>query len=67
MLCVCSHAAATYENVVYTKPYCRAAPYLVGMLLGYQLHADGTAKKRFPKARASVCFLKPGLKRVFGP
>lgn len=24
-----------YTNVIYVKPYCRAAPYLVGLALGY--------------------------------
>ena len=28
----------TFYNVIYTKPYCRIQPYLIGLVLGYILH-----------------------------
>ena len=39
---------ASFEDIVYVKPYCRIQPYLVGMMLGYLLfkkhHFQGTFK-----------------------
>ena len=36
----------TYGDAVYIKPYCRIAPYLVGMALGYILHQQNKSKPR---------------------
>lgn len=30
----------SYSDLVYIKPYCRIAPYLVGIALGYLIHVD---------------------------
>ena len=33
----CRAAGVDFMSLVYEKPYCRIAPYLVGMVLGYLL------------------------------
>ncbi|XP_071491470.1 nose resistant to fluoxetine protein 6-like [Diadema antillarum] len=41
-----SNPLHSFENEIYVKPYCRIAPYLVGMAMGYLLHnyKDKTVK-----------------------
>ena len=34
----CRAAGIDSQSLTYEKPYCRIAPYLVGMVLGYLLH-----------------------------
>ena len=41
--------ANSHENLVFDKPYCRIAPYLIGMLLGYMLYKYGATKRRIGK------------------
>jgi len=38
VLFCCRAAGIDSQSLTYEKPYCRIAPYLVGMLLGYLLH-----------------------------
>ena len=33
----CRDPGVDFESLIYVKPYCRIAPYLVGMVLGYLL------------------------------
>ena len=33
---------------VYIKPYCRIAPYLVGVALGYLIHIEKSAPRQSP-------------------
>ncbi|EDO47385.1 predicted protein [Nematostella vectensis] len=40
-----------YTNMIYVKPYCRIAPYLVGLALGYLFHKD--------KQRTSLLHFRP--------
>lgn len=35
-------------NQVYIKPYCRIAPYLVGIALGYLIHVEKSAPRQSP-------------------
>lgn len=58
----------SYSDLVYIKPYCRIAPYLVGIALGYLIHIEKVAPSKSPLfkvQRQVVClvgwFLAIGL------
>lgn len=58
----------SYSDLVYIKPYCRIAPYLVGIALGYLIHVEKVAPSKSPLhkvPRQVVClvgwFLAIGL------
>ena len=40
-----------YESMVMDKPYCRATPYLVGILLGYRFYQENGVVRRIPVVR----------------
>ncbi|XP_074618174.1 nose resistant to fluoxetine protein 6-like isoform X2 [Acropora palmata] len=40
-----------FSDLLYTKPYCRIAPYLVGMVLGYLIHIEKSATRQSPLNR----------------
>jgi peptidoglycan/LPS O-acetylase OafA/YrhL len=44
-------SATTYTNIVYIRFYTRAAPYLIGMAVGYFLIRGGKLKAKLPKSK----------------
>lgn len=38
----------SYTDLVYIKPYCRIAPYLVGIALGYLIYIEKVAPSESP-------------------
>lgn len=46
-------------NKIYVKPYCRIAPYLVGIVLGYLIHVEKSNPSQSPLVSGQwmVCFL----------
>lgn len=38
----------SYTDLVYIKPYCRIAPYLVGIALGYLIHIEKSEPGKSP-------------------
>ena len=60
----------TYSDAVYIKPYCRIAPYLVGMALGYIFHQQKKSNPRMrlvrtKKSLGSQCYLFFVSRRLF--
>lgn len=43
----------SYSDLVYIKPYCRIAPYLVGIALGYLIHVEKVAPSKSPLVSTS--------------
>lgn len=41
----------SYSDLVYIKPYCRIAPYLVGIALGYLIHVDKKTPGKNPLSK----------------
>ncbi|XP_068723765.1 nose resistant to fluoxetine protein 6-like [Montipora capricornis] len=41
-------AENNFSDLLYIKPYCRISPYLVGMVLGYLIHAEESAHRLSP-------------------
>ncbi|XP_071495965.1 nose resistant to fluoxetine protein 6-like [Diadema antillarum] len=46
--------ADSYMDVIYTKPYCRIPPYLVGMAMGYIIYRIGTKKIKLSPIMAAA-------------
>ena len=49
----------SYSDLVYIKPYCRIAPYLVGIALGYLIHVEKVAPSKSPLVSTSDEQRKP--------
>ncbi|XP_038070354.1 nose resistant to fluoxetine protein 6-like [Patiria miniata] len=49
--------SASYFSLVYGKPYCRIAPYLVGIGLGYIMHRIGNRKVKMNPVLAVIGWL----------
>ena len=49
----------SYGDLVYIKPYCRIAPYLVGIALGYLIHVEKVAPSKSPLVSTSDEQRKP--------
>ncbi|KAL9976327.1 hypothetical protein ACROYT_G013617 [Oculina patagonica] len=50
----------SYTDLVYIKPYCRIAPYLVGIALGYLIHIEKSEPGKSPLYRVprqAVCLV----------
>ncbi|KAL9976510.1 hypothetical protein ACROYT_G013819 [Oculina patagonica] len=59
-----------FSSLVYVKPYCRIAPYLVGMALGYVFHLqkDSTKKPNWVIMLVGWCVaIALALSVVYGP
>ena len=43
-----------YVNIIWTKPYCRAVPYLVGLWLGHRIFIEKEAMVKIRKVKTFI-------------